>query len=37
MGWDELTNSKLPEESIILGWQRYRKAAYQATELAKPY
>ena len=21
IGWDELTNSKLPEESIILGWQ----------------
>lgn len=32
MGWDELTNSKLPEESIILGWQGYGKAALKAAE-----
>lgn len=30
MGWDELTNSKLPEESIILGWQGYGNAALKA-------
>lgn len=32
IGWDELTNSKLPEESIILGWQGYGKAALKAAE-----
>lgn len=32
MGWDELTNSKLPEESIVLGWQGYGKAALKAAE-----
>ena len=30
IGWDELTNSKLPEESIILGWQGFGNAALKA-------
>ena len=30
IGWDELTNSQLPEESIILGWQGFGKAALKA-------
>ncbi|MBW9203484.1 beta-hexosaminidase [Bacteroidales bacterium SW292] len=30
IGWDELTNSKLPDESIILGWQGYGQAALKA-------
>lgn len=32
IGWDELTNSKLPDESIILGWQGYGQAALKAAE-----
>lgn len=30
IGWDELTNSKLPDESIILGWQGFGNAALKA-------
>lgn len=30
IGWDELTNSKLPDEAIILGWQGYGQAALKA-------
>lgn len=30
MGWDELTNSRLPEDSVILGWQGYGNAALKA-------
>lgn len=30
IGWDELTNSKLPEGTIILGWQGYGQAALKA-------
>ena len=30
IGWDELTNSKLPDESIILGWQGFGHAALKA-------
>lgn len=30
MGWDELTNSRLPEGAIIYGWQGYGQAALKA-------
>lgn len=30
MGWDELTNSTLPEGAIIYGWQGFGKAALKA-------
>ena len=30
IGWDELTNSRLPEGVIILGWQGYGQAALKA-------
>lgn len=30
MGWDELTNSKLPEGAIIYGWQELGSAGYKA-------
>lgn len=30
IGWDELTNSQLPDEVIILGWQGYGQAALKA-------
>lgn len=32
MGWDELTNSKLPENAIIFGWQGFGNAALKAAE-----
>lgn len=32
LGWDELTNSKLPEDAIIMGWQGYGQAALKAAE-----
>lgn len=32
IGWDELTNSKIPEDAIILGWQGYGQAALKAAE-----
>ena len=32
MGWDELTNSTLPEGAIIYGWQGLGKAALKAAE-----
>lgn len=32
MGWDELTNSKLPEGAIIYGWQGFGQAALKAAE-----
>lgn len=32
LGWDELTNSKLPENAIIMGWQGYGRAALKAAE-----
>ena len=32
MGWDELTNSKLPEDAIIFGWQGYGNAALKAAK-----
>lgn len=30
MGWDELTNSSIPEDAIIFGWQGYGQAALKA-------
>lgn len=32
MGWDELTNAKLPEDVIIFGWQGLGQAAFKAAE-----
>lgn len=32
MGWDELTNSTLPDDVIIFGWQGLGKAALKAAE-----
>lgn len=32
MGWDELTNSRLPKNSIVFGWQGYGNAALKAAE-----
>ena len=32
MGWDELTNSKLPEGTIIYGWQGFGQAALKAAD-----
>ena len=33
IGWDELTNARIPEGSIILGWQGYGQAALKAAEM----
>lgn len=33
MGWDELTNTHIPEGAIILGWRGYGQAAWKAAEL----
>lgn len=33
IGWDELTNAAIPEDFIILGWQKYGEAAVKAAEL----
>nr|WP_302830500.1 glycoside hydrolase family 20 protein [uncultured Bacteroides sp.] len=30
MGWDELTNSTIPQDAIIFGWQGYGQAALKA-------
>lgn len=30
IGWDELTNSKIPDDAIILGWQGLGNAGYKA-------
>lgn len=32
IGWDELTNSELPQESIIMGWQGKGNAALKAAK-----
>lgn len=32
MGWDELTNSRLPEDVIVFGWQGMGNAALKAAE-----
>ncbi len=33
MGWDELTNSKIPENAIIFGWQGNGQEAIKAAKL----
>lgn len=33
IGWDELTNTTIPDGTIILGWQGYGTAALKAAEL----
>ncbi|MDO4164529.1 MAG: family 20 glycosylhydrolase [Bacteroides sp.] len=33
IGWDELTNSQIPENAIVLGWQGYGQAALKAAKL----
>lgn len=33
IGWDELTNSKIPDDTIILGWQGLGTAGYKAGQL----
>lgn len=33
IGWDELTNATIPQDFIILGWQKYGEAAVKAAEL----
>lgn len=33
IGWDELTNSKIPENAIIIGWQGLGQAAVKAGKL----
>ena len=30
MGWDELTNSRLPQDAIVFGWQGFGNAALKA-------
>lgn len=30
MGWDELTNSKIPEGAVIFGWRQLGEAGYKA-------
>lgn len=32
IGWDELTNSKIPDDMIIFGWQGLGNAGYKAAE-----
>lgn len=32
IGWDELTNTKIPEGAIIFGWQGYGQAALKAAK-----
>lgn len=32
IGWDELTNSSVPEGTVIMGWQGYGNAAMKAAE-----
>ncbi len=32
MGWDELTNTQIPEGAIIFGWQGYGQAALKAAK-----
>ena len=33
VGWDEITNSKMPEEAIVMGWRGNGNAGYKAGEL----
>lgn len=37
MGWDELTNSKLPENAVIFGWQGNGQAACKAAALGHKF
>lgn len=37
IGWDELTNSTLPEEAIIVGWRGRGEAAFKAARQGHPY
>jgi len=37
MGWDELTNSKLPEGVTIFGWQGFGNAALKAAAQGHPF
>ena len=37
MGWDELTNSKVPEGTVIFGWQGFGKAALKAAAEGHPF
>lgn len=37
IGWDEITNSELPEASIVLGWRGMGNVAYKAGEKGHRY
>lgn len=37
MGWDELTNSKIPEDAVIYGWQGLGTAGYKAGKLGHKF
>lgn len=37
MGWDELTNSRIPEGAIIFGWQGRGEAGYKAGLAGHPF
>lgn len=37
IGWDELTNTTIPDGTIILGWQGYGTAALKAAELGHKF
>lgn len=36
MGWDELTNSFIPEGAVIFGWQGMGNAALKAADRGAP-
>ena len=37
MGWDELTNTRLPQGAIIMGWRGYGQAAIKAAKAGHPF
>ena len=37
MGWDELTNTTIPEGAVIYGWRGYGQAALKAAEQGHPF
>lgn len=37
IGWDELINSKIPDDAIILGWQGLGTAGYKAGQLGHKF
>lgn len=37
MGWDELTNSKIPEDAVIYGWQGLGTAGYKAGKMGHKF